>query len=169
MSELLVRVGLCVILVGLAFYDLKRQRVPNVVVMPLMLAAFPLTALRLAAGAVSWSQVGLIALTWAICLFMQATRMLGGGDAKLAMALIGIFPARGMVYLLLVVFLMGHILILLSRDGWAGVQRVKAIAFNSLVTHQLPTPGEIRAAAQAQRNPVTYLVSLAGLVYLWMR
>lgn len=169
MSEWLVRVALSVTLVGLAIYDLKRQRVPNAVVMPLLLVVFPLVGLRWAAGAMSLSQVGLMALTWSVCLFMQATRMLGGGDAKLAMALVGIFPEREMAYLLLVVFLVGHIIILLSRDGWAGVQRVKAMAFNTLVARQLPTPGEIRAVAQARRSPVTYLLSLAGLVYLWAR
>lgn len=167
MSDFVVRIGLSVILVGLALYDLKRQIVPNVVVMPLVLAVFPLTVLRLVIGAVSWSQVGLIALVWAVCVFMQATRMLGGGDAKLAMALVGIFPEQEMAYLLLVVFLVGHIIILLGRDGWKGIERVRAIAYNMLVTRQLPSHEEIRAAMLTRRQPITYLISLVGWVYLW--
>jgi Flp pilus assembly protein protease CpaA len=168
MSELVTRAGLSIILVGLAIYDLKHTVVPNVVVMPLMLAVIPLTLLRLITDAVSWSQVGLIALAWGVCIFMQATRMLGGGDAKLAMALIGIFPDQWMIYTLLAVFLIGHLVILLGRDRWAGIQRVRRIVLSTLVTRQLPTREEIRAAAQARWRPVTYFVSLAGLLYLWL-
>lgn len=168
MTNLLVRLGLSVVLIGLAFYDWKHQKVPNVVVMPLMLATLPLTALRLATGEVAMEQVTLIGVTWAIGFFMQATRMLGGGDAKLAMALVGLFPEWMMVYMLLVILMIGHVLILLSRDGWSGIQRVRGMVLSIVIAGQLPIQKEIWTALLARRRPVVHLLSLAGLLYLWL-
>lgn len=165
--EMFVRIGLSLILISLALYDLKWKRVPNVVVLPLLLATIPLAISRILVGAVSWGQIGLIGLAWVVCFVMQVTRMLGGGDAKLAMALVGIFPAPELVNLLLVVFLLGHLLALLSRDRWSRIQRLKGILLSVFIFQQLPTRDEIRAVALANPTPVTYLISLAGLIYMW--
>ena len=168
MNELAVRVGMSVILVGLAIYDLKRGLVPNLLVMPLLGVVIPLNAARFAAGMISAGQVELVAVAWTIGFFLWAMRILGGGDVKLAMALIGIFPQIRMVNVLVAVLAAGHFMILLNRDGWASFRRLKAIIFDALIMGKLPTPAEIRAVALARRSPVTYLISAAGLIYLWL-
>jgi Flp pilus assembly protein protease CpaA len=168
MNELVIRVGISVILIGLALYDLKRCLVPNLVVMPLLVTVIPLNTARFAAGTIALGHIGLIALAWAVCLFLWAMRVFGGGDVKLAMALIGMFPEIRLVNILVGVLVIGHFAILLNRDGWTGFRQLKAIILDALVTRKLPTPAEIQAAALAQRSPVTYLISGAGLIYLWL-
>jgi Flp pilus assembly protein protease CpaA len=168
MNELVIRVGISVILIGLALYDLRRCLVPNLVVMPLLVVVIPLNTARFAAGTIALNQIGLIAVTWAVCLFLWAMRVFGGGDVKLAMALIGLFPEIWLINILMAVLVAGHFVILLNRDGWTGFRRLKAIVVDALVTRKLPAPSEIRAAALTQRSPVTYLISGAGLIYLWL-
>lgn len=167
-NELVIRVGISVILIGLALYDLKRCLVPNLVVMPLLAVVFPLNIARFAAGTIALHQIGLIAVAWGVCLFLWAMRVFGGGDVKLAMALIGLFPEIWLINILVVVLAVGHFVILLNRDGRTGFRRLKAIVVDALVARKLPTPAEIRAAALTGRTPVTYLISGAGLIYLWL-
>ena len=168
MNELAVRVGMSVILVGLAIYDLKRGLVPNLVVMPLLCIVIPLNVARLAAGMISTRQIGLLTAVWAIGFFLWVMRVWGGGDVKLAMALVGIFPQIWMVNILVAVLAAGHFMILLNRDGWASFRRLKVIIFDALIIGKLPTPAEIQAVALARRSPVAYLISAAGLIYLWL-
>lgn len=165
MNAWMVHIGISIVLVGLALYDLKRCRVPNLIIMPLLTAVIPLNITRIVAG--EGGSLGLIAVVWAVCLFLWAMRIFGAGDMKLVMVLIGIFPEIWMVNILVGVLMAGHFVILLSRDGWTSVRRLEAIVMEALVTKALPTPAEIRAVALARRSPVTYLISIAGLIYIW--
>ena len=164
---LITRLGLSVILVALGTYDLFRARVPNLVVMPLLLAAIPLNVIRLAAGELTLGETGLIMTTWAICLFLWWVRAVGGGDMKLVMVLIGLFPTGQMLTKLVMVLLIGHVVILLGREGRRGLLRLGALAVNTL-QGAVPTRIEIRTVYQTRRTPITFLISLAGLVYLWL-
>ena len=167
-AEIIVRVGMSVILIGLALYDLKHCLVPNLVVMPLLFATIPLNATRLATGAVSVEQIGLISIAWAICLFLWAMRVFGGGDVKLAMVLIGLFPEIWLVNILVAVLVLGHLILLFNRDSRANLRRLDVIVTAALITQKLPTPDEIQAVALTRRSPVAYLISTAGLIYIWL-
>lgn len=165
--QFVVRIGLTLILFGLAVYDWRRERVPNVVALPLLLAAIALNGMRLIVGELTEGQGALLVLTWAGCLGLWWMRALGGGDAKLVMALIGLFPEGKLLVMLVGVLLIGHVIILLGREGRRGLRRLGALALNSL-QGAVPTRSEIRAAYQSRRNPITFLISLAGLAYLWL-
>lgn len=165
--QFIIRIGLTLILFGLAIYDWRREQVPNAVVLPLLLATVALNGMRLMVGELTEGQGALLVLTWAGCLGLWWMRALGGGDAKLVMALIGLFPDGKLLTMLVGVLLVGHIIILLGRDGLLGLRRLGTLA---LITLQgaFPTRAEIRAAYQLRRSPITFLISLAGLAYLWL-
>lgn len=159
-------VGLSILLVGVAVNDLQHCRVPNVISLPLLLVAVPLNASRWLAGALSLQQLGLVAVAWAVCLMLWRWRVFGGGDVKLAMALLGLLPTTQFVNTLVVVLALGHLAILLIRDGRANLRRVQAIVVSAAFTQTLPSPAEIRSAALARRSPVAYLISAAGVIYM---
>lgn len=169
MNEVVIRVGLSIVLVGVALYDLKRYRVPNLVVMPLLLAVIPFNVARALAGRVPVGQLGLIAMVWGVCLFLWSMRVFGGGDMKLVMVLVGLFPEIWLINILVGVLMAGHFVILLSRDGLATIHRLQVIVLDAVVAKKLPAPAEIRTAALARHSPVTYLISAAGLIYIWAR
>ncbi len=165
--SLITRLGLSVVLVALGICDLFRARVPNLVVMPFLLAAIPLNVIRLANGELAVGDMGLIITTSAVCWFLWWVHAFGGGDMKLVMVLIGLFPTGQMLTTLVMVLLIGQIGILLGRDGVQGLRQLGGLAFTT--SHRsLPTRAEIRTAYRTRRTPITFLISLAGLVYLWL-
>jgi Flp pilus assembly protein protease CpaA len=166
-TMLVVRLGLSIVLVGLGVYDLWRARVPNLVVLPLLVTTIPLTAIRLTAGDMSLGQVGLIVTTWAVCLCLWSLHIFGGGDMKLVMALVGLFPALEFVLLLSGSVLIGLLVVLACQSGRAGLLRLRALLVTA-ASGSLPTRSEIRAAYATRPSRVTFLISLAACGYLWL-
>lgn len=165
-ETLAVRLALSAALIGLGLYDLWRARVPNLIVLPLLLATLPLNALRLWQGTLNGWDLALLAAAWLACLFLWVTRAFGGGDAKLMMALMGLFPNERMVLMLLLTLLAGLMLVLISNEGRAGLSRLGAL-FITAATGILPTRAEIQAAYLARGRRITWVIALAGLMYVW--
>ncbi len=164
---LIMRIGLSILLVGLASYDLYRAHVPNVVVMPLMVAVIPLVAVRLLTSEMIWGQVLLIIITWLICFGLWWMHTVGAGDAKLVMTLVGIFPDNRLLLAILLSLLLGSLATLIVRSGRAGLAQSGTILIASVVAHKLPTRAEIHAAYKNRGSPTLIWISLGGLFYLW--
>jgi prepilin peptidase CpaA len=162
-----MRLVLTVILVGLGFYDLWRARVPNLIVLPLLVVTLPLNAVRVWHGTLDGWDVALLAVGWLVCLLLWAMRAFGGGDVKLMMALLGLFPEARMVLTLLLGLLVGLLLVLISSEGRAGLRRLGALFFTA-AQGLWPTREEIQAAYLARGRRITWVIALAGLVYLWV-
>jgi len=164
---LALRIGLSILLIILAVYDLRRGRVPNWIVWPLMMAAILLTITRLVSGSLSLNQIGLIVVVWIACFVAWQRHVFGGGDVKLVMALIGLFPDVRMLLTILLSLLLGLIVALLWRDGMKGLRRQIAILF-LVAQGQLPSQAEIAEAYASRSIRITFAISLGGLIYLWL-
>lgn len=168
MNELFAaRLTLAAVLVGLGLYDLWRARVPNVIVLPLLIATVPLTAVRLWEGTLDVGGLALLAGAWLISWVLWVLRVFGGGDTKLMMALLGLFPNEQMALTLLLSLLAGLLLVLISSEGRAGLRRLGALFFTA-AHGLLPTREEIQAAYLARGRRITWVIALAGLAYLWI-
>lgn len=166
-QNIVVRVGLSIVLIGLAIIDLYRARVPNLVMLPLLLAVVPLTAAHLMINGMSWGQMVLIVVTWAACLWLWRMRAIGGGDAKLVMALIGILPDSRLLLAILLGLLVGSTATLIVRHGRTGLRRTNTILVTMLSRCMLPMREEIREAYYRRSSPAVAWISAGGLLYLW--
>lgn len=166
-QNIVVRVGLSIVLIGLAIVDLYRARVPNLVILPLLLAVVPLTAAHLVANELGWGEAAFILTTWAVCLWLWRLRLVGGGDAKLVMALSGIFPDSRLLLAILLGLFVGSTAILIVQHGYAGLRRTNATLVTTLSRWVLPTREEIREAYHRRSSPAVAWISAGGLLYLW--
>lgn len=162
------RLALTALLLCLAGYDLWRGKVPNVVVLPLLLGATLSAIWRWWSGGLALSQLGLLAAAWAVGLGLWALRVFGGGDVKLALALVALFPTLDFALLLSAVLLAGLFGLLIWQQGLAGLRRLAALVFTS-AAGALPTPAEIHLAYATRAARVTWLISLAGVWGVWGR
>jgi prepilin peptidase CpaA len=160
------RLALSVTLLMLAVFDLRHRRVPNVVVRPALVLGWSVLAARLALSRASWDQLGVAALTSAVCLALWWMRVFGGGDMKLVVALTAMFPDFRFVHMLMVAVLLGSILALIIWDGRAGWRRLIAL-FVTAGQGALPSRSDVSAAYQARGRSITFAFSLGAILYLW--
>jgi prepilin peptidase CpaA len=165
--RLIIRLVMTVLLLRLAIYDIHTRRVPNLVVIPLLLVGGGVTLVRLWLGHVSPESIWVLALTVVACLILWRFHAFGGGDVKLIVALIALAPDMQLVYLLLGGTLGGLFLVLAVGDGRQGIRRMMALLANA--GHGvLPDRAEIMAAYQSRGRPITFAFCLAAVAYLWI-
>ena len=102
-------VGYAAFLIGIALYDVRRHRIPNVAVYPAIIVALGVAFVRPDGPWWSFVLAGLGAAAFFVVLGSASGGAMGGGDAKLA-ALIGLvagFPA--VLVALFVAFALGAI------------------------------------------------------------
>ena len=165
-ARLVIGVTLSVLLLGLAYCDLGQRRVPNKVVRPLLAGALLVLAIRLSLGQLKLGEATLIVATWFTCIALSWLRVFGGGDMKLMMALIALFPDMQLVYLSLGAALAGLLLILVVTERRAGLSRFVALLMMAS-QGALPGRAEIAEAYRTRGQPVTFVFSLAAIAYLW--
>jgi hypothetical protein len=160
----LARIALSVGLIGLAVYDLKTKRVPLPVTWSLMLAGAGLTGYRWWSGAISVEIVGLVLVTWLV-LLLGYRFGIGAGDTQLTMGLVALFPDVRLLSWIAVVWLVGHLILAsLDPNGW---RRVIVLAMTIYTTRRLPSHAEVLAAVKERGTPMTWMISLVGVLYLW--
>ncbi len=162
-----VRLAFSVLLVSLAAYDLLHKRIPNAVMRPAVIVGWLVLVARLALSQVGWGQVGLATLTAAICLALWWVRAFGGGDTKLVIALVALFPDARFINAMLIAVLLGSILALIVWDGRAGLRRLAAL-FVTASQGAWPGRAEVAAAYQTRGRPITFALSLGAILYIWL-
>lgn len=165
--RLVIRLVMTVLLLGLAIFDIRTRRVPNLVVIPLLLVGVGVTLVRLWLGHVSPDSIWVLALTVVTCVILWRLHVFGGGDVKLIVALIALAPDMWLVYLLLGGTLAGLLLVLVVGDGRAGIRRLAAL-FVTATQGVLPDRAEISVAYHLRGRPITFAFCLAGVMYVWL-
>lgn len=164
------RAGLSAVLIGLAVWDRRAGLLPN-------RGTLPLTGLGLASLAAHWLQrtmspsaLAVVGGGWAVCLFVWWLRVLRGGDVKLIMSLLALFPEVRFVWILLAILLVGSLSAIVVKEGRTGLRRLGALFYTVFVGRTLPTRDEIEASYRQPggSHRLGYLFSLAGLVCLWL-
>ena len=103
-----------------------------------------------------------LVITWLVALALARANVLGAGDAKLAMALVGLFPDPRLAWLLLASAGVVSGLYLLLRHGPAAVFLVWQ-ATRDLLRLRLPAEEDLDRG-----QPMAVAVTLAGVVYVWL-
>lgn len=187
----LFRVGLTALLVYLAVHDFHTRLVPNWATLPLLFGGalwhllggawlvplvlalvllaserrIPLAvALILVPGLLAFATgtTVLIGVAWLTIWLLWEMHILGGGDAKLAMGLVGLFPTMEFVWLMLAASLLGSMAVLLIKHRWRVFAHVAASAV-TLFGGALPTRDELETNGQ----PMAFVYAAAGIAYVW--
>ncbi len=149
-------VGMEALLVGIAVQDLAQERVPNLVTYPLMLAGL--------VRAVALQDPSFLPY-WAVLWLAWSARLMGAGDAKLLMALFGLWPDMELAYVVAATILATGIpfLVLKYRRQWRTALR--GLAWRLFTLQILPSPAEF----QKEAVPYAFSFCLAGGIYLYLR
>jgi Flp pilus assembly protein protease CpaA len=169
-------------LLGIAWVDLRTQRIPNWLTLPIMFgvggyrllqALYP--ALALAVESLGWSlpgahlfppltAPGLPWVAWAIFFVFWFLHVMGGGDAKLLMGLIVIYPTLDFVLALaLLILLIGVPWLLVSRLATHSGSSWRALYVRLLTLRIFPTAEELATRGK----PTAWLFCLPGVIYTW--
>ncbi len=154
-------------LVLAALLDRRHGRVPNTLTFPILAASVLVLMVRAVRGELDRDALTMVMAAWGIGLTLWWLRVFGGGDVKLALGLVTLFPESRLVGLLLACLLVGLFATLVSQEGRRGLQRLRWLAL-SAIQGSVPTREEIAAAYKSRGRRVTWLISLAGLLYLWL-
>ena len=143
-------------LVLAAAWDLRTRRVPNWLTLP---GVAGVLAWRLAHLDVSFLPF------WVACLLTWHLNLLGGGDVKLLLVLFGLFPEVELFY----VFLGVTAVVLAVLLVWRRARSHRLGALVSSLTARLVTLRLVpsREQLEEQGEPFAFLISLAGVVYVW--
>lgn len=155
------------VLLALAVQDLRHKRLPNALMRPAVIAGWILLLARLVLGQVMGTQVAVTALTAIVCLGLWWLHAFGGGDMKLVMALVALFPDHRLIYVLLAAGLLGSLLALVIWEGQVGLQRLSAL-FVTVSRGVWPGRSEVAAAYRRRGRPITFAFSMGAVVYVWL-
>jgi hypothetical protein len=163
------RLGLSTVLVALAIWDWRAGLLPNRGTLPVIGLGVLSLAMRLIQRALPLTTLALVGIGWALCLLVWWLRIFRGGDTKLIMGLLALFPDRRFVWILLGILFAGALSAIVVREGRTGLRRLGALFYTVLVGRTLPTRDDIEASYQQPggSHRLGYLFSLAGLACLW--
>lgn len=148
------------------WFDLRQRKVPNALTLPLMTLALTLAGVRVALGRWGLAEVGAIALIWAVCLAAWLLRLFGGGDAKLAMGLLGLVPVTGSALGVLLGLLAGGLIYLTvgpHPDGWSRFQRTVWVI---LARRAPPSRADVADAYRRRANPAAPWIGVGFCLYV---
>lgn len=133
--------------------DLARRRVPNVLTLPLLAIALALAVARWTLGRWGSDDIVALAVAWAVCSTAWVLRLFGGGDAKLAMSLLGFFPTSGVALCILVSLMAGSLVYLACGPDRSGWSRLRRLALTMMSTRALPARTEVVEGYRRRAHP----------------
>lgn len=171
---LALRVAISGWMIGIAAWDHWRRRVPNWLVLPVMLAALAYQVYLFVVDRPA-SNLGFALVAWVVLFVMWQAHFFGGGDAKFLMALFALFPeTRFLAFFALVVLAIS--VPLLIYQLWQGRRRGPgqegSEGEGSLLSRMrgrlrdgqlLPTEQDLTARGR----PYCWTFALPGVIFLW--
>lgn len=161
-------VGLALFAIYLAVagaWDLKTRRVPNFLTLPgmgiVLLGRVIRIGLQIHAGVLAQAEMAFI-FYWAGIWILWNAGLMGGGDAKLLMVLLGIFPTLEFLTLLLAVSGLTMAAVLVWRYARRKRLGIFIKGFFTRLTHGriFPTNAELDAMGE----PTAFLFAAAGMI-----
>jgi hypothetical protein len=165
---LVFRVVISIWLVGVAAWDHWRRRVPNWLVLPVMLGALAYQVYLFIVDRPA-SGLGFALVAWVVLFVMWRAHFFGGGDTKFLMAIFALFPTTQF----LLFFSLGVLAISLPLwiyQAWrsqVGQRRggsiLSPIEKRLRGGQLLPTEQDL----QARGRPYCWTFALPGVIFLW--
>ena len=149
-------------LVLVSIIDRRRRRVPNVLTLPFMFGFF-LWQLYFSITNRS-NTILFVVAAWAVLFGLWRLCILGGGDTKLLMALLAIFPTTQFLILLSLVKLIVSVPLLIAKYVRGGGLQALQNARDRLAGGQFfPRQEEL----MSEGRPHCWSYALPGVIYLW--
>lgn len=147
-----------------SIWDLRERRIPNGLVMPVMLAAL---CWRIYASAAHRTlDIAFVLIAWVIVFLLWQIGVWGGGDAKLLMGLLAMFPTQSFLLLFCLCVLAVTLPLLLAKIAVSLWRRFKQGA---------PSSGEERESIWPSRDRLrnkgrayAWAFALPGVIYVWL-
>ncbi len=149
--------AIVIYLVSVAFVDMRTNRVPNWLTLPPMVALLVLRA---------WRGEGLILLAyWVPAFVLWLLNIAGGGDIKLLMVELGLWPSLWFVIVVgCTVSVVGTVVLLSKYKSIPALAKAQYIAIARLLSGAHPS----RAELEFYGTPGAYLYEVAGAVFALM-
>jgi Flp pilus assembly protein protease CpaA len=159
-AKLVLRIAVTVWLAAVAAQDLLHQRIPNWLVIPVMFAGLLWQIYRLAVG----QSLGILfsVISWLVIFLIWRVHIFGGGDAKLLMGLLALFPDERLLFLIAVAVVLVAIPLVLYR-AFQGFRTGPVEAEEE----ETPVMEEEAAPREETTDPLFRGSSLAALVSRW--
>jgi Flp pilus assembly protein protease CpaA len=162
--SLMIRIALTLWLIAISVWDRMHQRVPNVLVLPVMFGAFAWQVYLTTTDGI-WNRVWFVLFAWVVLFMLWKVNVFGGGDSKLVMALFALFPEMQFLVLFCVVVIAVSIPLLITKYTKRGLRETLKGAGRRMVKGPLlPTAQELHA----QGSPHCWSLALPGVIYLWL-
>lgn len=159
---LTLKAGVTLWMLILSTWDLRRHRVPNVLVLPVMLGALLWRLYFFAAEADS--SCFFVLISWVILFMLWQGHILGGGDAKVLMVLFAMFPTLQFLVMFSIVKLLVTLPLVVAKYwGRRPGDLLQSARERAQAKQLLPDEHELRTSGQS--NIWSYCLS--GVVYLW--
>jgi Flp pilus assembly protein protease CpaA len=161
---LIIRIALTLWLIAISVWDRMQQRVPNVLVLPVMFGALG-WQVYLAVTSGVWGRVWFALLAWVVLFMLWKVNVFGGGDSKLVMALFALFPEMSFLVLFCAVVIIVSIPLLINKYTKRGLREtLKGAGRRMAKGPLLPTAEELHT----QGSPHCWSLALPGVIYLWL-
>ena len=159
--NLAFRVVVTLWLAAISVWDRRQRRVPNWLVLPVMGTAF---LWQVYVSIVQRQTTVLFAgIAWAVVFALWRGHVFGGGDAKLLMALLALFPTTEFLVLFSVVVCLLSIPLLIHKHVRVGGRPLLNARQRLAGGHLLPTAEELRT----EGRPHCWTFALPGVIYVW--
>jgi Flp pilus assembly protein protease CpaA len=157
-----LKVAITLWLIMVSVWDRLTRRVPNWLVLPVMLAALVWQAyLQITGRAYDL----LFAVTaWVVLFMLWRAHVFGGGDAKFLMALFAMFPKMQFLILFCIVVLATRVPMLVVKYARMGLPSLWRSLRRQPGDPQLLPTAE-RLVAEGQQH--CWALALPGVIYLW--
>jgi Flp pilus assembly protein protease CpaA len=161
---LATKIFITVWLIVISVWDRMHRRVPNLLVLPAMLAGLVWQTYQSIEDG-QWNRMLFIVVAWTIVFMLWRLHVFGGGDAKLLMALFGFFPTLQFLVLFSVVVLIASVPLLIHKYARRGLKTSLRSAGQRISQGRvLPTEEEL----QTEGSPHCWSLALPGVIYLWL-
>ena len=161
-ADVILKAACSLWMVAVSAWDVRQQRVPNALVLPVMLVALIWQIYRLIDHGDASLYFALVA--WVILFLLWQGHIIGGGDAKVLMALFAMFPSLSFLLLFSLIKLIVTIPFVLRKyKGQRPADLIERLRARATSDQVLPNQQELQTHGQS--NCWTYC--LPGLIYLW--
>ena len=161
-AQLTLQISVTMWMVSVAVIDHRTAKIPNRLVIPVMLGV---GAVRLLEGVFGQPQRFLLLVAWAAIFGMWMLHFIGGGDAKFVMGEYALFPTMEFTALLAFILLILTVPLLLWEMRGRSFAEMRGGLQARLVTGQvMPTEKEL----QERGRQYAWTFAVPGILYTWL-
>lgn len=151
-------------LVVVSIWDLRERRIPNWLVMPVMLAALGWQAYTSVTH--KTTEIVFVLIAWVVVFLLWQVGVWGGGDAKLLMGLLAMFPNQSFLFLFCLCVLVVTLPLMLAKLAARLWRRFKH--HNEAQDGERESIWPSRDKLRDKGRAYAWAFALPGVIYVWL-